>query len=87
MPTRMGEMLHLHGRSPSRHAAPFCRGRATALQTASKFPLRWWILNATVFAYIDSTPPQSRIAAGERLQRNSSCIFKTNGLHWPNKVS
>jgi hypothetical protein len=35
-----------------------------ALQTASKFPLRWWIINSIVFAYVGSTHLQGRIAQG-----------------------
>jgi hypothetical protein len=33
-------------------------------QTASKFPLRWWIINSTVVVYVGSTRLQGRIAAG-----------------------
>ena len=33
-------------------------------QTASKFPLRWWIINSIVSAYVGSTRLQGRIAAG-----------------------
>jgi hypothetical protein len=42
----------------------------------TQFPLRWWIIHSTVFAYIGSTRLQGRIAAGESLQPDSSCIFK-----------
>jgi class 3 adenylate cyclase len=35
-----------------------------SVQTASKFPLRWWIINSIVSAYVGSTRLQGRIAAG-----------------------
>jgi Zn-dependent alcohol dehydrogenase len=42
-----------------------CRHRGgCAGQTASKFPLRWWIMNSTVFAYIGWTHSLDRVAMG-----------------------
>ena len=56
-------------------------------QTSTKFPLHWWRINSTLSAYIGSTSPKSRIAAGESPRYVRGNVFKSNWLHSPGKVS
>jgi hypothetical protein len=56
-----------------------------AEQTASKFPLRWWIINSTVFAYIGSTRSQGRIAGGIRFpvrERQSLQFYRVTTIRY-----